>query len=168
MGRLPDSFAGRKITFRVPYNMPGELTVDFNTPGTQFPEATFSHQIDLPFEIHRVIPRITGLDAAGLVLAEQPSQDILAALVRLLFVDFAKNQQMMKSAQLISLLTKGSSERTWEWAEPYTIVKAEGFQVRVDTLAAPNPQFDPEVDSLRIELNFQGFLLVVAPPSENR
>lgn len=168
MGRLPSQFAGRNITFRVPYQMAGELTLGFSSSGTQYPDAVFSHQIDKPFEIHRVIPRITALDGSGLVLATQPTQDTLTELVRLFIFDFSKNEAMMKSPTLVSLITKGSSERTWEWAEPYTIVRSEGFQVRVDTLAIPNPNFNPAVTSLRMELSFQGFLLVVAPPSENR
>jgi hypothetical protein len=115
-----------------------------------------------------MIPRLTGLDSTGLVNSIQPPQDVLVEFVRLLITDFSKNEQMMKSPQLVSTITKGSSERTWEWAEPYTIVRSEGFQVRVDTLPPPAVAFNPAIVSIRIELAFQGFLIVVAPPSEQR
>jgi hypothetical protein len=39
MGRLPARFAGRDITFRVPFSMPGELIVAAGSVGVQFPEA---------------------------------------------------------------------------------------------------------------------------------
>jgi hypothetical protein len=39
MGRLPARFAGRDITFRVPFSMPGELIVAAGNVGVQFPEA---------------------------------------------------------------------------------------------------------------------------------
>lgn len=169
MGRLPTAFAGRNIAFRVPYNMPGELAVSFNTTGNQFPDAVFSHQVDKPFEIHRVVPRIVALNSNDLVLGDvQPTQDLLGQLVRLFITDFGKNENLMKSPALIDVLTKGSSERTWEWAEPYTIDRSEGFTVRVDVLPAPASFAGDGIDSLKVELDFQGFLLVVGAPSENR
>lgn len=166
MGYLPDSWADRRITMRVPYSMAGEITLAGAVSGQQYPDATFLHSIDKPFEIHRVIPRITGVDENGLVIATQPSQEILQSLVRLRIVDFSKNEQLLKSSTLMKLLTKGSSEQTWEWAAPYYLTRSEGFQVLVDTQTIPT--FDPEVAQLRIELCFQGFLVVVAPPSERR
>lgn len=166
MGRLPDSFAGRKITFRVPFTIPGELILAGSVSGQQFPDATFLHNMDKPFEIHRMIPRITGLDTNGVVVVTQPDQQTLQSLVRLRIIDFSKNEQLTKASTLMKLFTKGTSEQTWEWAEPYTLVRSEGLQVLVDTQAIP--AFSPTVTSLRIELAFQGFLIVVAPPSEAR
>ena len=166
MGRLPDSWANRRITFRVPYLMAGELTLAGSQSGQQYPDATFLHSIDKPFEIHRVIPRITGVDGNGAVIVTQPAQDTLQSLVRVRINDFSKNEQLTKSSTLLKLLTKGTSEQTWEWAEPYYLVRSEGLQVLVDTQAIP--AFNPTVNQLRIELCFQGFLIVVAPPSETR
>lgn len=166
MGRLPDSFAGRKITFRVPYTQAGELTLAGNVSGMQFPDATFLHSVDKPFEIHRMIPRITGLDDNGAVVATQPDQQTLQSLVRLRIIDFSKNEQLTKASTLMKLFTKGTSEQTWEWAEPYTLVRSEGLQILADTQAIP--VFNPTVTRLRIEIAFQGFLIVVAPPSEAR
>jgi hypothetical protein len=176
MGRLPSTWANREITMRIPYEMPGEIIMQGSQSGTQFPDAVFTNNIDMPFECHRMIPRITALDDANGVLPNQPSQDMLAELVRLRINDFGKNVIMTKNPTLINLLTKGSSERTWEWAEPYYLIRSEGFQVVVDTLALPTwdgaqiptaVPVDPLV-SLRIEVGFQGFLLQVAPPSNTR
>lgn len=166
MGRLADSWAGRKITMRIPYNMAGELIVAGNVSGLQFPDATFQITIDKPFEIHRMIPRITGLDSNNAVVATQPDQETLQSLVRLRIVDLSKNENLTKSATLMKLFTKGTSERSWEWAEPYTMVRSESFQILVDTQTIPT--FSPVINNLRIEINFQGFLIVVAPPGENR
>ena len=166
MGRLPDEWAGRKITMRVPFEFAGELTLAGSTSGQQFPDATFLHNIDKPFEIHRMIPRITGVDANGAVVATQPDQQLLQSLVRLRITDLSKNENLTKSSTLMKLFTKGTSEQTWEWASPYYLVRSESFQILVDTQAIPT--FNPTIAQLRIEIAFQGFLVVVAPPSESR
>jgi len=176
MGRLPTEWAGRVITMRIPYEMAGELIMGTSQSGTQYPDAVFMNNVDMPFECHRVIPRITALDAANNVLPNQPSQDLLQSLIRCRVNDFGKNVIMTKNPTLMNLLTKGSSERTWEWAEPYYLTRSEGFQVVLDSLAfftwdgAQLPDTPPLLPlvSLRVEWAFQGFLVVVAPPSNSR
>jgi hypothetical protein len=165
MGRLPDQWAGKRITMRVPYEMDGELTLTSGQSGVQFPDATFMNNVDKPFEIHRLIPRITAVDENDAPLATQPSQDLLAELVRVLITDIGKNSPMTKSPTLINLLTKGSSERTWEWADPYYLIRSESIQIVCDALVYPTIQ---GLAALRIEFAFQGYLVVVAPPSEAR
>lgn len=162
MGRLPARFAGRDITFRVPFSMPGELIVAAGSVGVQFPEATFLHNSDKPFEIHRLIPRVSGLDENEALLDPQPT-DLLERATRIRVFDFSKNENLTKNAQLLDSLTKGTSEKTWEWAEPYVLSRSEGFQVTVDNLATT-----AIANYTRIELTFQGFLIVVAAPSESR
>lgn len=166
MGRLPDSFAGRKITMRIPYVLAGELTLGSAVSGQQFPDATYNHNVDVPFECHRMIPRVTGVDNNGLVIATQPDQDLLLNLVRVRITDFSKNVNLMKSSTLLENLIKGSSERTWEWAEPYYLVRSEGWQVLCDTQTIPT--FNPVVNQLRVQISFEGFLVVTAPASEMR
>jgi hypothetical protein len=165
MGRLPDMWANRRITMRVPYLMDGELTLTSGQSGVQFPDATFMNNVDKPFEIHRVIPRLTALDADGTALPTQPTQELLAELVRVLMTDIGKNSPMTKSPALIALLTKGSSERTWEWADPYYLIRSESIQIVCDALTFPVIQ---DFAAIRVEFAFQGFLIVVAPPSESR
>jgi len=167
MGRLPTDYAGRKITFRIPFSMPGELVVDTGGVGVQFPEATFLHNSDKPFEIHRMIPRVTGMTVANVPMTTQPSFDLLERLMRIRVYDFSKNENLTKNAHLLSTITKGADERSWEWAEPYTLVRSEGFQVTVDNLATV-AIVGGTYDKTRIELAFQGFLIVVAAPSERR
>lgn len=166
MGRLADEFAGRKITFRIPYLMASEISLAGSLSGQQFPDAAFLFNQDKVFEIHRMIPRITGTDANGAVIATQPDQQTLQSLVRLRIVDLSKNEQLTKSSTLMKLFTKGTSEQTWEFAAPYFLVRSESLQVLVDTQAIP--VFNPTIQLLRIELCFQGYLCVIAPPSENR
>jgi len=171
MGRLPTEFAGRKITFRIPFTMPGELVLNHDQLGVQFPEGTYLHNSDKPFEIHRVIPRLTALDATGTPYdspVPQPSVDLLERLTRVRIYDFSKNESLTKNSQLVSTITKGTDERTWEWSEPYTVVRSEGFQVTVDNLANVAIIGDATYDQTRFELAFQGFLIVCAPPSERR
>lgn len=176
MGRLPTEFAKKQITMRYPYEMAGELILAGSQSGVQFPDAMFQNNIDMPFECHRMIPRITGLNSSGNVMATQPSQDLMQELVRVRIVDFGKNVVMTKNPTLLNTLTKGSSERTWEWADPYYLIRSEGFQVSCDTLVLP--VFDGnqipvtpvtmQLTSLRIEIVFEGFMLQIAPPSNVR
>lgn len=178
MGRLPLQFAGKDITFRIPYNIAAELDVGPNLSGVVFPEASFLHNVDKPFEIHRV--RI-GLTAKGTptgfvsptILEPQPTT--MEQRVRLRILDFSKNENMTKSATLVSQLLQKNTG-AWDFEEPYTIVRSEGFQVQMDTLDFPavvvlDDNIEPErvdVQFARIEVNFQGYLDIIGPPSEVR
>lgn len=164
-GRMPSEWAGREIAFRVPYTMHGELIIASGETGQQYPEATFMNNVDKPFEIHRVIPRVTALDENGDEISPQPDQDELQAAVRVSIFDTGKNQNITKNPSLLRSITKGSSERTWEWADPYYLVRSESLQTTLDALAFPTAW---NAASLCVEIDYQGFLTVVAPPSERR
>lgn len=170
MGRLPDSWAGRKITMRIPYEMAGELSLASNQVGVQFPDATFLHNVDKPFEIHRAKPVVTALDVNGIpVVASLPTPDQMLQFMRVRVNDLGKNELMTKAPTVCSLIVKGSSESTWEYAEPYTITRSESFQVIADCLDLTNlVAASATVAKLKLAWAFQGFLLVVAPPSESR
>lgn len=165
MGRLPDHWAGRKITMRIPYLMSGEVTLTSLQTGLQYPDATFLHNVDKPFEIHRAKPIVQSLDTNGLPILAQPTQEVLLSLIRARVSDLGKNELLTKSPTLLSLLVKGSAEQTWEFAEPYTIVRSENMQVVLDALSFAN--LSPTIQ-VRVGWAFQGFLLVIAPPSESR
>lgn len=165
MGRLPSSWAEKLITMRIPYEMSGELVLTSAQTGQQFPDATFANNIDKPFEIHRLIPRVTALDDTGVALSTQPDQELLQSLIRVYITDLGKNTILTKSATLLNLLTKGSSERTWEWADPYYLIRTELIQIVTDALTFPEIA---DLVSLRVEISLQGFLIVVAPASESR
>lgn len=170
MGRLPATWAERVIMDRVPYEMSGELvlpTSDGTTTGVQFPDATFLNSVDKPFEIHRMIPRVIGLGTTNIVFSPQPDQEELASLVRLRMTDLGLDQVLTKNPTLISLLTKGSSERTWEFADPHYLTRSNLIQIVCDMLTLP-ADYASDITKLRVAISFQGFLLVVAPPSENR
>jgi len=171
MGRLPLAFAGKNITFRIPYEMAGEIVLTSAQTGAQFPDTVFSHNVDKPFEIHRLKPVISVLDENGAVLPDVPPQEILQQYLRVRISDLGKNELLTKSPTLLSLLTSGTSKQTWEWDEPYTIVRSEAFQVNVDALSYANLQAFLDLTapiSLRLSLIFQGYVIVVGPPSEAR
>jgi len=178
MGRLPLQFAGKDITFRIPYNIAAELDVGPNLSGVVFPEASFLHNVDKPFEIHRVIIRLTAKGTppdfdSPTVLEPQPTT--LEERVRMRILDFAKNENLTKSATLVSLLLNRFTG-AWDLEEPYTIVRSEGFQVQLDTQDYPdvilyNDNIEPikvTVQFIRTEVNFQGYLDIIGPPSEVR
>jgi hypothetical protein len=168
MGRLPAKFAGKDICFRVPHSMPGEHTIEANAPGQQFPEATFAHNIDKPFEIHRMIVRLTAFDGSDppVILVVQPT--VLEKVIRLRVTDTSKNELMTKNAHLVDTLISSveGDKGFWDWEDPYTLVRGEQFQIGVDSLVFPVST--PETENIRVEIAFQGFLIVIAPPTEQR
>jgi len=178
MGRLPLQFAGKDITFRIPYNIAAELDVGPNQSGVVFPEASFLHNVDKPFEVHRMKVGLTGKGTpetftSPTILEPQPTT--LQKRVRIRILDFSKNENLTKSATLVSQLLQQNTQ-AWDLEEPYTIVRSEGFQVQIDTADYPavvilDATIQPErveVQLIRVEVNFQGYLDIIGPPSEVR
>jgi hypothetical protein len=143
-----------------------------------FPEASFLHAVDKPFEIHRVRVSLTAKGTpAGFtnptVLEPQPTT--LQKRVRLRILDFSKNENLTKNATLVNQLLQQNTQ-AWDLEEPYTIVRSEGFQVQIDTQDFPSvvildSNIEPErvaVQFVRVEVNFQGYLNIIGPPSEVR
>lgn len=166
MGRnsiIPASFDDQQIRFRIPYSMPGEKIVEPNASGDFFPEATFLTNVDKPFEIDRLTIRLTALDANKAVLDVQPAT--LGRRIRMTIQDTSKNEKLTKASHMVDSLI--SSEQgaagTWEWYVPYTMVRSEGFQVGIDALTFP-----AGTSFVRVDLSFQGSLIVIAAPSETR
>jgi hypothetical protein len=158
--KLPTHFAGKRIKFRVPYTMPGELLVANAGQAIEFPEGTFLHATELPFEIWDIVPHATQVDANGIPLA--PPAPGIDKFWRLRLQDIAKNQIITKNAQLVDTLVDRNAG-IWFWRVPYTVVRAEGFQVAVDNLLPAAPGL-----RLRAEVTFRGFLIVLEAPSETR
>lgn len=175
MGRFRESFAGKFITFRVPYIMYGELLVANGTLGLQYPEATFLHNVDKPFEIHRLIPRITPFNNAATPVVITPSdlmlmnnfETVLGKYIKLRILDLSKNEAMTKVPSLSGDLSR-TWEQTWEFEDPYTIVRSEGFQITVDSNCPNFALGGTTVANLRVEVALEGYLLVIAPASETR
>jgi len=179
MGRMPTKFADQTIKFRIPFTMPGEAVVLNQTTGQLFPDSTYLHNVDKPFEIHRVVIEIAPMDDAATPLLLTPPffgaiidhAKILRNYVRLRMQDTSKNEFMTKAAQLVSTLTRENTA-AWEWEEPYTIVRAEGFTNQVDNICEDYTvivgQEEVTVANLKIAITYEGFLIVIAPPSETR
>lgn len=174
MGRLPAVFAGRPIRYREPYSMSAELNLTASQSGISFAEASFLHNVDKPFEIHKARIELTPFDADGNLILQGPQFLDLTRRVRLGIMDVGKNQQLTKVKQMVSTLVNRDSG-AWEWADPYYLVKTEGFDVTADSLAfgytiLADDDFTTlaTLTTLRVELAFQGFLVVVAPPGDER
>jgi len=168
MGRLPATWGGRVITARQPWIMAGELELTTAQPGQQFPDSTFLNSTDRPFEIHRMIPFVVAEDVNTVALSPQPDQDLLSSLIRTRVLDLGKNNSLTKSPTLLRLFVKGSSERTWEFADPYYLAKGEQFQVTNDALTFPANSVISNLNFLKVCVAFEGFFISVGPPSNTR
>ena len=168
MGRLPSTYAGMQIMFRVPFAMQTTLDLPQNT-ASQFPEFPVTHSIDKPFEIHRMIPRITAIAGNKVIQAAQPSDDLMEALISISIRDFGKNNSLTKAVTPLGNLVRGSAERTWEFAAPYYLKQGDGFEINAVSGSYPvDGQGTPIANVLRAQISFIGCLIVVAPPTEQR
>ncbi len=156
--KVPTHYNGMKIKFRVPYTMPGELVVGNGVAGLDFPAATFLHSVELPFEVWDVKMAASQIVNNHPVAAPAPG---INKFWRVRVQDVSKNQLLTKNAQLVDTLLD-TSDGIWYWRIPYTILRAEGFEVTVDNLL-PAPGND-----LRAEVTFRGYELVLEPPSQTR
>jgi hypothetical protein len=164
MGRLPAVWADRPILDRYPYEFPGEIQLVSSQPAIQFPQAVYQNGIDKPFEVHRMIPRVMAYDSEDMLLLVQPDQEYLQALIKIEILDVGLDTMLTKAPTRLNALTKGSSERTWEWTDPHYLVRSNGF-----TVTAQAEAFDTgEIDHLVLTIVFEGFMCIVAPPSNNR
>src|SRR5262249_27405472 len=139
---------------------------------SSFPEATFLQNSDKPMEVHRMLARVTPLDGDGnvILLTEQTYKSLLRC-VRVRIQDVSKNQLITKNTQLLSDLLDDSTG-IWEWYDPYTMSRSEGFEVAFDFLtfnaaALALPQ-GATIAQLRLEITFEGYLIVIAPPTNER
>ncbi len=176
--RLPTFFGERQIKFRSPFSMPGELKFHLadlaTSPSTAFPEATFLQNSDKPMEVHRMIARVTALDEDGeVILLPEDLAKSLWRTVRVRIQDVTKNQLITKNAQLLSDLL--NDRGVWEWYDPYTMSRSEGFEVLVEfldfapkTIAVWGGQASETITDLRLEITFEGYLIVIAPPTNER
>jgi hypothetical protein len=174
----PTHFIDREILWTIPYSMPGELVLGPNETGVPFPEPQFMHNVDKPFEIWRMIARTTGMVGPSVedAVVSETQPLTLDRRVRLAIQDTSKNERVTKNPQLISSFQK-ANEMSWEWdPRPYTIIRQEGLQVMASTqgfpsVCAPNADCEPVLTPItftRIEVTFEGWLLVLAPPSNTR
>lgn len=174
-GIVPEFFAGQRIKYRIPYHMPGEVVVTPNQSGVAFPEGQFLHNVDKPFEIDRMIIRLTAFDDAQTPALMEQQPNGLDERIRMSLLDISKDLRLTKNPGLISSFLT-DDKRTWEWAVPYTIVRQEGLQVVLDadafpTICVPNPAdcdgppVASVVGSVRVEVSFQGYLIILEPPA---
>ncbi len=168
MGRLPEFFAGtnkvpQRITFRSPYTMGDVINVPSSSAGAQFAPDVFTHSVDRPFEIHRAIPRAYSVNSSGIIIVPQPPLELILGCINQSIQDYGKQARFQKASTPIMTSVKGTSEVTWEWAEPYYLEKDEGLITALDSLVYPFTN-----STVRVAWAYQGFLLTLAPASERR
>ncbi len=165
MGRLPATWKNLPIEGRFPYEMPGEITISSNTRGLQFPDATFQNTQNKVFEIHRIIPRVYALNGNVPFWSTEtinPPQQYLMGLVRASIEDLGLNQKLTKSPTLLDAMVKGSSEQTWELADPHYLPNNAQIVITLDSLTFPTA-FSTEdlgIDGLKVAFTLQGFMLI--------
>lgn len=175
----PETFADQLIKFRIPYTMYGEKVLTASLNGQFWPEGSFLHTLDKPFEVWRMRVVLTGTDDASPPVIFEPQPETLGRRVRLSVTDLSKNEPLTSDPTMVDAM-QTSNFQTWEWDVPYTITRQEGFLVQADTNAFPltcvNEAADGQscnnisrqVDRILASVSYQGFLVVLQPASEHR
>jgi len=155
--KLPTHYANKRIKLRVPYSMPGLLDIPAQGAGIEFPDSTFLHSVELPFEVWDMQMHGAQLDGNNIpIAAPAPGIDWFWSIrVQAL----SKNQAITKNTQLVQSLKDRDTEG-WYWRQPWLLERAEGFIVSTDNALANNV--------LRASITFRGFLVVLDVPSETR
>ena len=161
MGKLPDSFAGRPITGRVPHTMAASTVLQSGQKQFTFLSSLFTHNTDKPFEIHRVIFR-AGPPTPKLV--DYTGLELTLASVQI--YDFTRDQNLLKVPTPLTNLVVGSTISAWEWAQPFYLTRAEGFNVTLDAAVFPGSII--ERGGVRFDVAFQGALIIDKPATDRR
>jgi hypothetical protein len=168
MGRLPAMFGNKPITARQPWIMYGEIGLTTAQIGINFPDTTYLNNTDRPFEIHRFVPFISGRDVNNILLQPPADQDTLSSLVKAKITDLGKSAPMTKVSTRIRNMVKGQSERSWELADPYYLLKGEQLQIIADADTFPANSAIANLNNLLVQIGVQGFFISLGPPSEGR
>ncbi len=178
MSRLPLTFAGKTVTFRIPYAVPGDIDVGPNQSGVVFPDSTFLVNTDKPFEIHRVKIHLVGKGTPATFTTPtilEPQPTTLEDRIKLRITDVSKNQEMTKASTSVRNLIDVNTG-AWQLEEPYTLVRAEGLSIAIDSVDYPfvvilDANIEPErvaVELTSVRVALIGYLLIIGPPSEVR
>lgn len=148
-----------EITNRpLPYYLGGTLNVDAATTGAVFADTTFDHNLDLPFEILRWVPRVTTYVSTNVIQSDPAGArvvgDELWRWVKLKFEGKGRTRAWMKSMTLISTLIAGADSHV-ELDQPYYLEKGEGLTITVDN----NLTSALAAGGIRMELAFHGYLI---------
>lgn len=125
---------------RFPYNLPlaQSTSIPANQRGQVLPNTDFSHSLEFPFEVHRII------------FSQDSSHSFRDW--RVLIKDQNFNQEMGKATIMVATLVR-QNEGVWPLEFPWVVrPKGGGLTVTVDNLDANQ--------AISVDINFEGYLLI--------
>lgn len=143
---------GRRIIKRTPYIIQADLIVPASTSNREFAQGSFEHANDYPFEVLRMIPRVTSLDSSSL-----PQLDDIAGIgdlrrfVQISMKLVGAQRDMTKfNTRLSAIMPKDSD--VYDFYAPLYCEKGQGFQVAVsNAVTSANA-----AGGIRMEIGFVG------------
>lgn len=176
MGECLPTYAGEVITTRVPHAV--QAYVDLPKIGYGSPAATvravpfdlnaFLHNAAMPFEVHRMIPRVIYADTSTPTVYGVPDQDVGLGCIEVSIREKSSNRAMTAGFVPLLNLVKGVAEQSWEWTNPMTLVRGQGYVVQAKMACTVFPFASDAVSALRLQLSFEGYMLVMPPASDRR
>ena len=175
---VPYTFGDQLIKYRLPRHMYAEKVLEASEQGVAFSEDAFRHGVDKPFEVWRMRAIITAYKAAeSLEDSEiiEPQPTTMPKRIRLMIKAINLSEDITKVPTPVEHLLNDDS-LFWEWEVPYTIVTSQGFDVTCDADVFPaycinDASGDCSLTSItvgfaRVEVSFQGYLIILQNPSE--
>jgi len=171
MGRISSYYAGLPVTTRLGHVVTSsvDLPLAGAAPATaksvQFDPRDFLHAVDKPFEVHRMTARVLYANDDAPPKYGVPDQDVALACIDISIKEKSRNVALTAGYVPLLNLIKGDAERTWEWIDPFVLVRGQGFIVQALMESSVLPF---AATALRLQISFLGFLLVIPPASDNR
>ena len=167
MGRLAKCFANLAIVDELPYNMQTEQVLTSNQQSaTAFPNQDLANSTDKPFAVHRLIPEVIALLASGAPIGTQPDIRVMETLIKLSGQLTGPNQDIFKAPTRLRNLVMGTtSQHAWSFEEPFVMPSASnvGLNLLATCDTFPASFTESSITGLRVTINLQGYLLVIAP-----
>lgn len=144
------------ILGRSPYTMAGDVTIAAGASPQVMADGTFVHNLDLPFEVLRMIPTIACLDSNSAQIAD-PNIGSLLHLVQLQLQLLTQGRPMTSAAASLSELVDNEL-RTWAFDSPLYLERSNGFQPITVTNNIPVGS----AAKAKVRISFQGSLLALS------
>jgi hypothetical protein len=141
------------IKARKPYIVASDMTLAAAAAPTVFPDGSFIHSLDLPFEVLRMIPAVACLDGSLNPIPDPNIGDILHLVkVKIKLLSDSRDMTLV-STRLSELVEK--ENKIWSFDYPLYLERQNGFVVEVTNLVPL-----ANAANVRFELGLQGSLLI--------
>lgn len=148
---------------RSPFARSGEVIVEAKHQNVVFPDVAVSHNMDRDFEVPYLTFKLTAL-AEGAVCDPQPN--VLDRFIKVRALDASRGLHVGNSLPLVEV---GEGVYRWTPPRPLLLRRGDSWSVCIDARETFDVAFDGKrkrIDAIRVEMTFEGELLMYAARGE--